>query len=219
MFLDRALIASLVRLCCGVGSGVATDRCTSRLLSLLFLILLGLITIACLFQFKTNRNQRQNDEHLIVTTRQLWDFPYRLLLCNFLFSYTSLIETIRYRWRFQQLDEWRAKEILLSASRYTETMMEETRRDKRGRATKEDEEERGEKESFKVHEKHERVLTAENASSGTIFCWTQVPASIGQKIVVPTSGEIMYGPSALAAISYIIISISPYFVIVAWLYY
>lgn len=50
MFLDRALIASLVRLCCGVGSGVATDRCTSRLLSLLFLILLGLITIACLFQ-------------------------------------------------------------------------------------------------------------------------------------------------------------------------
>lgn len=47
----------------------------------------------------------------------------------------------------------------------------------------------------------------------------QVPASIGQKIVVPTSGEIMYGrPSALAAISYIIISISPYFLIEALLY-
>jgi hypothetical protein len=59
----------------------------------------------------------------------------------------------------------------LSAARYSsENSLEETRRDKRGRATKEDEEERGEKESFKVHEKHERVLTAENASSGTIFC-------------------------------------------------
>lgn len=50
-------------------------------------------------KFKTDRKQSQNDEHLIVTTRQLWDFPYRLLLCTCLFSYTPLIETIRYRWK------------------------------------------------------------------------------------------------------------------------
>lgn len=123
---------------------------------------------------------------------------YFALVCS-----RPIDRTIRYRRRFQQLDEWRTKlfcpEHAIQCGRQDVTKDRES--DKRRRKRRD--EKKTSRSKF-MKKARSVALTAGNAaSSGTIFCWTQVPACSARDSVEPTSGEIMYGSSALAAISYI----------------
>ncbi len=152
MFLLRA---SLVRLCNDTGSGEDTPARESRL-SLLFLILLGLITRAWLFK-KTDDVQMR-----------------------FLFGEEG---TVRFHYARTWGPHWSNDTIEVSTapqlSRFfcPERAIQRRRQDVTQNKRSKKKERRNRKESFKVHQKHEAAADKrENASNGSIFCWTRVPA-------------------------------------------
>lgn len=157
-----------------------------------------------------NRKQSQNDEYM--ATSGNYGISWRLWTTLHSSVSHPLIERYDTAEGFNGSMNDEREKILLSGARYS---MQETRRDKSRGSDKEvdGEREKGKRRRRKKRvvqsswKKHDRLRWRREmhpaASSGTIFCWTQVPASNApESVAVPTSGEIMYGSSALAAISY-----------------